>query len=62
MNLTDFEQTPIHRVLEAVQAEAARYGVSIAGTEIIGLVPSKALATCEGVDPDQILENRLRGS
>ncbi|MBV9745906.1 MAG: glutamate formimidoyltransferase [Acidobacteriia bacterium] len=43
MNLTDFEQTPIHVAFEAVRAEAARYGVAVAGTEIIGLVPQKAL-------------------
>src|SRR5206468_12783915 len=50
MNLTDFEQTPMHRVFEAVRTEAARYAVTVAGSEIIGLVPAKALAMCEGVD------------
>jgi len=66
MNLTDFEQTPMHRVFEAVRAEAAGEGVSIAGSEIIGLVPAKALAMAEGCDlrienfsPGLILENRL---
>ena len=44
MNLTDFEQTPIHQVFEAVRAEAALDGVEIAGSEIVGLIPNKALA------------------
>jgi hypothetical protein len=43
MNLTDFEQTPIHRVFEAVRAEAARYGAAIVGSEIVGLIPKRAL-------------------
>jgi glutamate formiminotransferase len=66
MNLTDFEQTPMHRVFEAVRAEASKEGVQIANSEIIGLVPAKALAMTEGYDlrignlsPDMILENRL---
>ena len=69
MNLTDFEQTPLHRVFEAVRAEAERENVSIAGSEIIGLVPAKALALSAACDlklenftPDVILENRLRGA
>jgi formiminotetrahydrofolate cyclodeaminase len=66
MNLTDFEQTPMHRVFEAVRCEAARYGVTIAGSEIIGLVPNKAVAMSaewylqvENFRPELILENRL---
>ena len=66
MNLTDFEQTPVHRVFEAVEAEAARYGVSIAGSEIVGLIPKKALEMTaewylrvENFRPDLVLENRL---
>ena len=39
INLTDFEQTPIHRVFEMVKREAERYGVSIVGSEIVGLIP-----------------------
>jgi len=39
MNLTDYTQTPIHRVLETVRNEAARYGVSVASTELVGPVP-----------------------
>jgi len=43
MNLTNYTQTPIHRVLETVRSEAARYGVAVAGTELIGSVPLGAL-------------------
>jgi glutamate formiminotransferase len=66
MNLTDFESTPVHRVFEAVKREAERYGVSVAGSEIIGLIPRKALEMTadyylqvENFDPSQVLENRL---
>ena len=42
-NLTNYTKTPIHRVLETVRSEAARYGVAVAGTELIGSVPLGAL-------------------
>lgn len=68
MNLTDFEQTPIHRVFEAVRAEAARYGVQPQSSEIVGLIPKKALEQSaewflqiENFDSSLILENRLAG-
>src|ERR1700719_3761237 len=48
MNLTDFEQTPIHRVFEFVKREAARYGVSPVSSEIVGLIPKKALEQAAG--------------
>src|SRR5580692_2726354 len=66
MNLTDFEQTPIHRVFETVRAEAARYGVAIVGSEIVGLIPKRALEMTaewylqvENFHPSLVLENRL---
>lgn len=43
MNLTNYTQTPIPRVLEAIRAEAARYGVLVAGAELVGPVPLGAL-------------------
>jgi len=43
MNLTDFEQSPVHRVFELVKREAARYGVAPVSSEIVGLIPKKAL-------------------
>ncbi len=66
MNLTDFEQTPLHRVFETVRTEAERYGVAVVGSEIVGLIPKKALEMaaeyylrCENFRPDIVLENRL---
>src|SRR5689334_18321447 len=66
MNLTDFEQTPIHRVFEVVKREAARYGVTPVSSEIVGLIPKKALESAaewflqvENFDSSLILENRL---
>jgi len=66
MNLTDFEQTPIHRVFEAVKREAARYGVVPVSSEIVGLIPKNALEQAaewflqvENFDSSLILENRL---
>ena len=67
MNLTDFEQTPMHRVFEMVRSEAERYGVKPTSSEIVGLVPKKALEQAaewflqvENFDSSLILENRLR--
>jgi glutamate formiminotransferase len=57
MNLTDFEQTPPRQVYEAVTQEAAAHGVSIAGTQIVGLIPRRAAEGCDFVPPNQILEN-----
>jgi glutamate formiminotransferase/formiminotetrahydrofolate cyclodeaminase len=66
MNLTDFEQTPVHRVFEMVKREAARYGVTPVASEIVGLIPKKALESAaewflqiENFDSSLILENRL---
>ncbi|MGA2674234.1 MAG: glutamate formimidoyltransferase [Terracidiphilus sp.] len=68
MNLTDFEQTPIHRVFEFVKREAARYGVVPVSSEIVGLIPKLALEQAaewflqvENFDSSLILENRLAG-
>ncbi len=66
MNLTDFEQTPVHRVFELVKGEAARYGVMPVSSEIVGLIPKKALEQAaewflqvENFNSSLILENRL---
>ena len=66
-NLTDFEQTSISRVFEAVRLEAARQGTAIHSSEIVGLVPRKALDLNELADlqladfspANKILETRL---
>ena len=66
MNLTDFEQTPISTVFDAVAREAAAAGTSVVGSEIVGLIPKKALEMTaehylkiENFNPELILENRL---
>jgi glutamate formiminotransferase len=66
LNLTDFEQTPIARVFELIRREAARYGVMPVSSEIIGLIPKKALEDAaawflqvENFDASLILENRM---
>ena len=66
MNLTDTDQTPIARVFEYVKREAARYGVVPLSSEIVGLIPKKALEDAaewflqiENFDSSLILENRL---
>jgi len=68
MNLTDFEQTPVHRVFEFVKREAARHGCVPVSSEIVGLIPKAALEQAaewflqvEHFDSSLILENRLAG-
>lgn len=66
MNLTDYNQTPIARVVELVRREAARHGVSITRSELVGLAPQAALIEAaqwylqlDDLELEQILENRL---
>ncbi len=67
MNLTNYEKTPIFRAFELVKREAARYGVTILESEIVGLVPAAALIGAaefylqlERFSDDQVLEKKLR--
>lgn len=69
MNLVNYKETPIYRVVELIRAEARRYGVAIIGSEIIGLVPLEALVqsvdyylSLEGFNRNQVLETRLWGN
>jgi glutamate formiminotransferase len=69
MNLTDFEETPLDRVFRAVEREAVRLGCAIAGSEIVGLVPRRAMqmiGDCdlrlESFSGSQILEDRLEAA
>jgi glutamate formiminotransferase len=66
INLTDYETTPLYVVFEAVKRAARQRGCEVSTSEIIGLVPRKALETPQGCDlqlenftADRILENRL---
>lgn len=66
MNLTDYTRTSIYSAFEMVAMEARRYGVNVVGSEVIGLIPQKALIDCaeyylqiENFSMNQILENRI---
>ena len=66
MNLTNFHETPIARVVENVRREAQRYGVAIHHSELVGLIPQEALVDAavwytqlDAFDNAQILEYRL---
>ena len=66
MNLTNFRETPLHVVIEAVKREAEKKGVSPLAGEFVGLVPREALSRAASEfpelcspGPDQILETRL---
>ncbi|MEA4921098.1 MAG: glutamate formimidoyltransferase [Clostridiaceae bacterium] len=67
INMTNFNKTPLYRVLELVKAEAKRWGVTVVGTEIIGLTPMNALIDTaeyylqiENFDKNkQVLENYM---
>jgi glutamate formiminotransferase len=68
MNLTNYRKTPIHRVFELVKLEAARYGVSVVESEVVGLVPLEAMIEAtkfylqlNGFKGDQILERKIWG-
>jgi glutamate formiminotransferase / formiminotetrahydrofolate cyclodeaminase len=66
MNLTNFHETPVARVVEFVRREAERYGVGIHHTELVGLIPQEALVDAavwytqlDAFSKEQILESRL---
>jgi len=66
MNMVNYKGTPLFRVFETIKREAERYGVSIVGSEIVGLIPMEALIDVadfylqlENFDENQVLEKRL---
>jgi len=66
MNLTNYQKTSIFRVFETIKNEADRYGVSVIGSEIVGLTPLEALVDVtnfylrlDKFTLDQVLEKRL---
>ncbi|HEX8176604.1 MAG TPA: glutamate formimidoyltransferase [Pyrinomonadaceae bacterium] len=69
MNLVDYEKTQLHHAFEAVRREAARYGVQLAGSEIVGLIPQAALDRAaeyflqiENFAHGVVLENRIEAA
>ena len=66
INMVDYTGTPLFRVFETVKSEAARYGVNVIGSELVGLTPMQALLDVaefylrlEGFDRKQVLETHL---
>jgi glutamate formiminotransferase/formiminotetrahydrofolate cyclodeaminase len=66
MNLTDYRKTSLATVVEMIRREAARYGVAVHHSELVGLIPQEALVDAavwymqlDEFTPEQILENRL---
>ncbi len=67
MNFTDYSQTGVHTVVELIRQEAARYGVAVSRSELIGLIPEQALIDAAAhylqlpdFKPAQVLELRIR--
>jgi glutamate formiminotransferase len=66
MNMTDYTRTALYRAFELIKMEAGRYGVTVVGSEIVGLVPMGALLDTavyylgiENFSMDQVLETRM---
>ncbi|CVK18747.1 glutamate formimidoyltransferase [Sporomusa sphaeroides] len=66
INMVDYTGTPLHRVFETVKSEAARYGVSVIGSEVVGMIPLQALIDTadfylrfEGFERKQVLEENI---
>ena len=66
MNLTNFRETPLARVVETIRREAQRYGCAIHHSELVGLIPQEALVDAavwytqlDAFDKEQVLESRL---
>ena len=66
MNMTDYTKTALYRSFELIKTEAARYGATVAGSEIVGLVPMEALIDTtvyylgmENFSMEQVLETRI---
>lgn len=66
MNLVNYTKTPVFRVFETIKSEAARYGVNVTSSEVIGLIPSDAIIDVadfylrlENFSRNQVLEHKL---
>ena len=69
MNLVDTEKTPLFRAFDVVRMEAEARGVSPTWSEIVGLVPERALfdtaarhIQLRDFSPDMVLERKVRGA
>ncbi|MFH1373156.1 MAG: glutamate formimidoyltransferase [bacterium] len=69
MNLVDYTKTPVFRVFETIKSEAARYGVNVTSSEMVGLVPNDAMLAVsdfylrlENFSKEQVLEEKLQSA
>ena len=69
MNLVNYTKTPIFRVFETIKSEAARYGVNVTSSEVIGLLPNDAILDVvdfylrlENFSKEQVLEQKLQAA
>jgi len=71
MNLTDIEETPLHAAFDACCESAARRGLRVTGSEIVGMVPKKSLVDAgryflrkqkwsEGVSDEELIDIAIR--
>src|SRR2546421_7885910 len=71
MNLTDIEETPLHAAFDACCESAARRGLRVTGSEIVGMVPKKSLVDAgryflrkqkwsEGVSDEELIDITIR--
>jgi glutamate formiminotransferase len=66
MNVEDWEAAALHEIVEKIDAEAAKHGAEVAGSELVGLMPAGAAAAAagamlrtDGFDESHVLELRL---
>ncbi len=66
MNMTNYKKTPLFRVFETIKREAERYGVSVVGSEIVGMIPMDALVKTfkyylgvDDLNDERVIEYRL---
>ncbi len=66
MDIVDYESTQIYKPYELIKIEAKRYGISVVGSELIGLVPTNAIIDAadyylklHNFSEEQLIEKRL---
>ncbi len=71
MNLTNIEETPLHAAFNACVKTAAKRGLRVTGSEIVGMVPKKCLVDAgryflrkqrwsEGVSEEELIDMAIR--
>jgi glutamate formiminotransferase/formiminotetrahydrofolate cyclodeaminase len=71
MNLTNIEETPLHLAFDACSESAAKRGLRVTGSEVVGMVPKKCLADAgryflrkqrwsEGASDEELIDIAIR--